>query len=152
MAQLHELVTPESIRLDARAHDWRSAIRAAGKLLAKSGAGSPAFTKAMIKNVEEHGPYIVIAPGFAFAHAQAPDLVSRTAMSWARLKKPVKFGNADNDPVTLVAALASADSTQHIQAMRQLMSVVENQETRQQLETASNVDEFLAVLKRLNEW
>lgn len=150
MAQLHELVTPDSIRLNVRAFNWRSAIRVAGKLLEGSGAGSAAYTDAMVKNVEEHGPYIVIAPGFAFAHAQAPGLVRQTGMAWVRLKKPVKFGNDLNDPVTLIAALASADSTQHIQAMRQLMAVVDNDHTRARLRTATNVDQFLNVLGRVH--
>lgn len=150
MAQLHELVTPDSIRLNARALNWRSAIKIAGKLLAGSGVGSPAYTEAMIKNVEEHGPYIVIAPGFAFAHAQAPGLVKHTGMAWVRLKKPVRFGNELHDPVTLIAALASADSTQHIQAMRQLIDVVDNNQTRARLQTAKDVDEFLAVLGRVH--
>ncbi|MDO5618077.1 PTS sugar transporter subunit IIA [Kocuria sp.] len=151
MAQLHELVTPDSIRLGVRARNWRSGIRAAGKLLSHAGVTSPAYTDAMIKNVDEHGPYIVIAPGFAFAHAQAPGLVKHTGMSWVRLKKPVKFGNELNDPVTLIAALASADSTQHIQAMRQLMAVVDNNHTRTRLQTAVDVEEFLAILGRVEK-
>lgn len=150
MAQLHELVTPDSICLNARARNWRSAIRVAGKLLINAGVGSPAYTDAMIKNVDEHGPYIVIAPGFAFAHAQAPGLVQRTGMAWVRLRKPVKFGNELNDPVTLIAALASADSTQHIQAMRQLITLVDNDQTRARLQTAADVQDFMAVLGHLN--
>lgn len=117
--------------------------------MVSAGAGSAAYTDAMIQNVEEHGPYIVIAPGFAFAHAQAPGVVKKTGMAWVRLKKPVDFGSKDHDPVVLIAALASADSTQHIQAMRQLISVVDNEHTRSRLESAVDVEEFLAVLGRV---
>lgn len=150
MARLHELVTPDSIRLNARARNWRAAIRCAGKLLVNTGVGSRAYTEAMIRNVKDHGPYIVIAPGFAFAHAQAPGLVSRTGMAWVRLKKPVQFGNELHDPVTLIAALASADSTQHIQAMRQLIAVVDNDQARARLQTATDVDTFLSALGRVS--
>lgn len=149
MARLHELVTPDSIRLNVRARHWQSAIRHAGKLLTKTGSGSQAYTEAMIKNVEEHGPYIVVAPGFAFAHAQAPGAVWHTGMAWVRLKKPVRFGHETHDPVTLIAALASTDSTQHIQAMRQLIALVSNEHTRQRLHTAQDVEGFLNALGRV---
>ncbi|KAA9394848.1 PTS sugar transporter subunit IIA [Kocuria coralli] len=151
MAQLHELVTPGSIRLNVRARDWREAVRVAGKLLTNAGAGTPGYTDAMIENVRDHGPAIVIAPGFAFAHAQAPALVKHTGMAWVRLKKPVNFGSDVNDPVVLIAALASAGSTEHIQAMRQLVSVVGNEFTRTRLESAVDVEEFLSVLGRVDK-
>lgn len=150
MAQLHELATPGSIRLNVRVRNWRTAIQTAGKMLVNSGVSTPAYTAAMVANVEEHGPYIVIAPGFAFAHAQAPGTVNRTGMVWLRLKKPVNFGSELNDPVTLIAALASTDSTAHIQAMRQLISVVENQATRQRLEKAVDPEESLAALRQVS--
>lgn len=147
MATLHELVSPDAIRLDVPGTDWRAAITAAGDLLVESGVSEATYTRSMISNVEEHGPYIVVAPGFAFAHARgSANTVHRTGMSWLRLAEPVAFGHESNDPVTLVAALAAPDSSAHMQAMRQLAALLGDPKARDQLNRARTPQEFLAVL------
>ena len=146
MPTLHDLVTPESIVLDVDASDWRAAIRAAGDLLVSAGVSEDSYTESMVGNVEEHGPYIVVSPGFAFAHARAADNVHRTGMSWIRLGTPVEFGHAKNDPVTLVAALAAGSSSDHMDAMRQLAGLLGAPATRQALEDAPTPAIFHAAL------
>ncbi|MGO2773658.1 MAG: PTS sugar transporter subunit IIA, partial [Brachybacterium tyrofermentans] len=61
MSQLSDLVDPSAILLDAPAQDWRAAIRRSGDLLVSVDATTSSYTDAMIRTVEEHGPYIVIA-------------------------------------------------------------------------------------------
>ena len=48
--------------------------------------------KLMVDNVRQNGPYIVVAPGFALAHARPDSSVLWTGMSWIRLDEPVAFG------------------------------------------------------------
>lgn len=146
MSDLERLLTRDSIHLDAAAADWRAAITAAGALLENEGAITGAYTRAMIASVEEKGPYIVVAPGFAFAHARPSEAVHRTAMSWVRLTEPVEFGHDANDPVTLVVALAAKDPKEHLRAMRRLATVLGSPERRAALDRAATPDEVLAVL------
>jgi PTS system ascorbate-specific IIA component len=136
MASLSELLPPDVIRLDVPATDWRAAIRAAGELLVTHGVSADAYTDEMVRNVEENGPYIVIAPGLAFAHARPSPAVHRTGMSWVRLAEPVAFGHEANDPVTLVVALAAQDSGAHTSAMAALARLLGDPETEQALRTA----------------
>ena len=103
---------------------------AAGGLLERAGIAGPAYTGSMIDNVEINGPYIVVAPGFAFAHARPSEAVHRTGMSWVRLARPVAFGHKTNDPVTLVVALAATDDGAHAAAMAELAKVVGNPNKR----------------------
>ena len=72
MFVLKDLLKAERIELDRTVTDWREGIRAAGVLLEKTNSIDSAYTDAMIASVEEKGPYIVVAPGFAFAHARPP--------------------------------------------------------------------------------
>ncbi|MEX5299923.1 PTS sugar transporter subunit IIA [Kocuria sp. CPCC 205292] len=146
MSHLSRLLDLESICLDEPARDWRAAVALAGELLERAGATSGEYTQAMITSVEENGPYIVVAPGFAFAHARPSEAVHRTAMSWVRLARPVEFGHAANDPVTLVVALSAKDKKEHLQAMRTLATLLGSPETRTALDTASTPEEVLAVL------
>ena len=146
MSQLSELLSPSTILLDADATDWREAIRRSGELLVSTGATDPAYTEAMIRTVEEHGPYIVIAPGFALAHSRPDESVHRTGMSFVRLAEPIAFGNAANDPVTLVMALAAADSSAHREALAALAGVLADPARRSALDDASTPQQVLAAL------
>ena len=146
MSHLSRLLDLGSICLDEPAEDWRAAIALAGELLERQGAISSEYTQAMITSVEENGPYIVVAPGFAFAHARPSEAVHRTAMSWVRLARPVEFGHAANDPVTLVVALSAKDQKEHLQAMRTLATLLGSPRTRTALDEARTPEEVLAVL------
>lgn len=124
MSQINTLLADRSIDLAARASSWQDAIRQAGALLEATGQVEPAYTQAMIDSVEEKGPYIVVAPGFAFAHARPSAAIHETTMSWLKLDRPVEFGHKKNDPVDLVVALAATDTTSHQKAMAEIAGLL----------------------------
>ncbi|MEV5433415.1 PTS sugar transporter subunit IIA [Streptomyces sp. NPDC052701] len=146
MNALTTLLSPTAIRLDVDAGDWRAAIRSAGQALADDRVSTDDYTAEMIANVERNGPYIVIAPGLAFAHARPSPAVLRTGMSWIRLARPVPFGHETNDPVTLVVALAAVDSAAHTDAMAALARVLSDPATTEALEHARTPDDVLRLL------
>lgn len=146
MSTLTSLLSQSRIDLDVTAADWKSAVAHSGELLESTGSTDAAYTTAMIDSVIDNGPYIVVAPGFAFAHARPSEAVHETAMSWVRLAEPVEFGHEKNDPVTLVVALAATDATTHTSAMAQLAKVVGRKSTRARLDAAQTPEEVLAIL------
>lgn len=146
MSSLGDLIGEEAILLDAWASDWESAIRSAGALLASTGVSTDAYTQAMVDNVTENGPYIVVAPGFAFAHARPSEAVLRTGMSWVRLAEPVTFGHDTHDPVDLVVALAAEDSRAHTRAMADLAKILGKRDKRAALDAATSPAEVRAIL------
>jgi PTS system ascorbate-specific IIA component len=101
-------------RVRVEAEDWRAAIRAAGELLVEGGAVEEHYPERCIRMAEEHGPYMVLAPGLALAHARPQDGASGLGLSAVTLKRPVAFGHPDNDPVDLVFAFGSPDKDQHV--------------------------------------
>ena len=147
MPALVDLLTQECVALDVTAGNWRESLAAAGALLENAGIAEPAYTEAMITNVETNGPYIVVAPGFAFAHARPSAAVHRTGMSWVRLDSPVAFGHKTNDPVTLVVALAATDTDAHRTAMAELATVLGDRQRSAALNAATTASEVLAVLR-----
>ncbi|MEU6673926.1 PTS sugar transporter subunit IIA [Streptomyces sp. NPDC046853] len=151
MPQLTELLPVEAIRLDVPAPDWQGAIRAAGDLLVTNGVSTDAYTQEMLRSVEENGPYIVVAPGFAFAHARPSPAVHRTGMSWVRLVEPVPFGHETNDPVRLVVALAATDASAHTQAMGALARLLADPETVEALDQAPTPESVRQILVRAEE-
>ena len=146
MSRINDLLAESSIDLSGRATTWEEAIRRAGQLLEKSGTVDSAYTDAMVKSVEDNGPYIVVAPGFAFAHARPSKAVQRPAMSWLRLEQPVEFGHPKNDPVDLVVALAATDATSHQQAMAEIAKLLGKR--RAELDVARTPTELRAVLQQ----
>ena len=95
-------LTESAIILGADASDWRAAVRLAGLALANSGAALPSYADEMIRMIEEHGPYVVIAPGLALAHARPGPAVLADGFAVVTLATPVAFGHPHNDPVSVV--------------------------------------------------
>lgn len=147
MSTINTLLAPGAVELNGRAENWREAIRLAGSLLERSGDATRDYTDAMVQSVEDNGPYIVVAPGFAFAHARPSEAVKRTALSWVRLAQPVEFGHKSNDPVDLVVALAARDSSEHLAAMKELAGLLGKPATRSALDSVSTEDELREVLR-----
>lgn len=135
---LGEHLPAGAIRAQARAEDWRAAVRVAGEALVATGVTTDEYTDEMIAAIESLGPYIVIAPGFALAHARPSPAVLRTGLSLVTLAEPVEFGNAANDPVRIVMALAATDHDGHLRLMSSLAEAIADDADRERLATASD--------------
>ncbi|AZM57396.1 PTS sugar transporter [Streptomyces sp. WAC 01529] len=146
MAALNEILPVEAVLLDAPAADWREAVRCAGDLMVATGAATDTYTAEMIANVERNGPYLVIAPGLAFAHARPSPAVLATGMSWVRLAAPVEFGHEANDPVELVVGLAAKDASEHTAAMSALARLLADPDTARALREAPTPQAVHALL------
>lgn len=94
--------------------DWEGAIRAACRPLVDAGAFEERYEDRCVSIVHEQGPYIVLAPGIALAHARPEDGVRRLGLGAATLARPVPFGHPENDPVDVVLAFGSPDREAHL--------------------------------------
>ena len=117
---LQEALADSAIALRFEAADRSAAIAKSGELLVASGRTTEDYTAEMLKAVEDHGPYIVIAPGIALAHGRPSVNVLDTGISLVTLAEPVVFGHSSNDPVRLVIGLAAFDHDSHLGLMREL--------------------------------
>lgn len=149
---LSVLLGPERILVNAQAETWEDSVRLAGALLVQSGAVDPDYVDAMIAVVKELGPYVVIAPGVALPHARPEQGVHHNAFSLVRLRSPVRFGNPDNDPVTLVIALAARDNSSHIRALQTVATLVGESAFVERLRQAASVEEVTALVREAEAW
>jgi PTS system ascorbate-specific IIA component len=147
---LANLLPFEAVSAKVEAADWREAVTVTGDLLVSTGSTTPQYTEQMIAALERLGPYIVVAPGFALAHAQASDDVLRTGMSFVQLAEPVAFGHKKNDPVRIVVGLASKDHSAHMAALKELSQFMVSKEKMDVLATAES-REALAELLGINK-
>jgi len=143
---LDQLPDP-AIALHATAADWRSAIRAAAEALTESGCSEPSYGDRMIALVEEYGPYIVIAPGLAMAHARPGPDVTAPGIVVVTLAEPVTFGHAYNDPVSVVLGLAATEADQHVAAVASLANLFNDESVIPALAAATSRDEVRRLLR-----
>lgn len=139
-------LTAESIVIGAEVDDWRGAVRTAGEALANAGSTLPAYGEEMVRMIEEHGPYVVIAPGLALAHARPGPTVLANGLAVVTLQEPVKFGHPHNDPVSVVLGLAVADAETHLATVAELANVFNDESAIPALAAAGSVDDVLRIM------
>jgi PTS system ascorbate-specific IIA component len=145
-ASLRDALTEPSIALNETLSDRQAAVRRSGELLTAGGRVEPEYTEAMLAALEEFGPYIVLAPGVALAHARPTTAVHGVAFSVLTLDPPVAFGHPENDPVRLVVGMAAPDDESHIEALRQLAELLGDDARRNRLMAATTAQEVLALI------
>ncbi|GAA4265419.1 PTS sugar transporter subunit IIA [Frondihabitans peucedani] len=136
----------DAIVIGAVAPDWRAAVGVAAGALVASGAARPGYADAMIRMIEEHGPYVVIAPGLALAHARPDDQVLATGLAVVTLAEPVAFGHPHNDPVRVVLGLAVDSVGGHLESIADLANVFNDAGVIARLAAASTPDEVRALM------
>ncbi|KQS14360.1 PTS ascorbate transporter subunit IIA [Curtobacterium sp. Leaf183] len=139
-------LSDDAVVLGASAASWRDALRLAGGALVASGAATDEYTDAMIAMVEEHGPYIVISPGLAFAHARPGASVVRDGLSVVTLAEPVAFGHPHNDPVSVVLGLAVAGIGTHLESIGEIANLFNDESVTSRLAAATSAADVRAVM------
>jgi len=147
MGSIVELALGEgSISLQQTCSSWRECFEIAGAGLVQSKRTTNQYTLEMIQAFEELGPYMVIAPGIALAHARPSDAVLETGLSLVTLSKPIEFGSQSNDPVSLVLGLAAKDHDSHIDLMAALSELLMDEVKVNLLLNATNEAEVRSYL------
>lgn len=136
----------DAIVLGATAADWRAAVRIAAGALVASGAAKPGYAGEMIRMIEEHGPYVVIAPGLALAHARPGPEVLADGLAIVTLAEPVEFGHPHNDPVRVVLGLAIKTADHHLAAVAGLANVFNDSTAIADLAAATTVAEVQQIM------
>ncbi|KAF1302567.1 BglG family transcription antiterminator [Enterococcus saccharolyticus] len=143
---IKDFLQDENILLNVEADDWQELITIVSQPLLKEEAITDKYIQAMIEAVEEFGPYIVIGEHLALAHARPEDGVNQLGLSVATVKTPVKFGHEENDPVKIIFCLSAVDSFSHLNIMRGLIDLINDEQKLNQLLQAETIEEFKLTL------
>ena len=135
-----------AILIGERATDWRDAVRLAGRALTASGSAKPGYADEMIRMIEEHGPYVVIAPGLGLAHARPGDQVIADGLAVVTLTEPVSFGHPYNDPVSVVLGLAVTSISGHLEQVADLANVFNDSAAIPAIAAAEDAATVMAIL------
>ncbi|WP_412517592.1 PTS sugar transporter subunit IIA [Actinomadura madurae] len=137
------LLTPEAIRLDARASGRDHAIRVCGRVLVDAGAVEPAYIDAMLERERSISTYL--GEGVAIPHGTSVgrDLIHRDALAFVRFPDGADW---DGNPVTVCIAIA-ARGDGHMAILAELAQVLMDPDRARALREASDPGQVLALLE-----
>ena len=141
---IHELIAKKRVIFRESFSDWRSAVRESCTPLLADGSIGPEYVDSIIACIEEHGPYIVIAPDICIPHSLAGGPgVNESAISFMHVVQPVSFepGNPEKD-ARLFFVLAAKDPTQHLANLVKLVEMLDDETQVKKLIDARSIDDL----------
>ena len=132
----------------AHVADWQAALRLCAAPLLAGGFIAPAYVDAIIATHEKIGPYYVLAPQMALAHARPEDGALRQGLALLVLEQPVAFHSSENDPVDLVWMFCATDHQTHLEMLAALADLLDNPATLAAIRAARDAQTIAALAAR----
>lgn len=148
---LTDIISKELVKLNVEADNWEEAIRKSTEVLVTENKVLPSYIDAIIDSVHENGPYIVITEHVALPHARPSEGAKELAISISTLETPVNFGNKENDPVKYIFGLSALDNSTHLNAMSELVVLLEDENFYHVLDHAKNSEEIIEYIENYKE-
>lgn len=124
---LTSLFSKGAISLAPSSDSFRNAVSDSVGLLVAAGHAKPQYVDMVIQNLERLGPYFVVAPHIAIAHATGTGAVLSPGLSLLKLQQGVVSGAGENDPVHLVFSLCTPNDSDHIDLLSEFATVMSGQ-------------------------
>ncbi|KQL36886.1 hypothetical protein AN959_02165 [Psychrobacillus sp. FJAT-21963] len=149
MKMNRRIIEESSIQLNVSAKNWEEAVRICGEVLVDNGKVEMTYVDAMINNIKEYGPYILIAPGVALPHARPEDGVKEEGICIVHLQDEVAFEPGKEFKVLI--GLAARDKESHLNILRKIAEVISEEKTIEQLKNATGLQEVLTLFNGKEE-
>ena len=131
------LISIQAISLGSRVESFQSALEISTGLLVSAGHANQSYVGRVLTSYKKLGPYFVVAPQIAIAHAAPGDDVFSPGLSLLKLDEGVASGVTEHDPVRLVFSLCTPDRHQHIEMLGEFARLMSDQEIVNSLLNAS---------------
>lgn len=141
-----QIIKEEHIQLREKVANWEESIQVAAAPLLQEGYFNDDYVKSMIKSVHDMGPYIVIAPEIAIAHARPNDNVHKVGLSLLKLEEHINFSD-NGHYASLVFVLSAIDNEAHLEILKKLATILSDKETVQSLILANSKSEIINIFK-----
>lgn len=137
------------IQLLEEVETWQKAIEVASKPLLDKEIINQNYIDAMIRNIKEMGPYVVISKDIALPHGRAEDGAFESAISILKLNNRISFGNEKN--VNVIIVLASSKDSDHMETLKFVSTLLSEQENYQLLIESDSIDDIYKLFKERRE-
>ncbi|WP_181347111.1 PTS sugar transporter subunit IIA [Thalassobacillus sp. CUG 92003] len=133
-----------SVQWKRSAEDWQEAVRVSAGPLLQQGKITDDYVQAMITNIIELGPYIIIAPDVALPHARPEQGVNEKGIAITVFQQPVQFGEQS---VRILICLAASDKETHLNLLQIISSWIGEDGLSQSMIATESRDELIHLLK-----
>lgn len=132
-----------NIQILPQVDSWEEAIKIASRPLLEKGYIEPRYIDTIISKVNELGFYIVLSEDVTMPHSHPEDGVLKMGMSLLKLDTPAKFGNNN---IQIVITLAAKDNESHIDALTNLVELLNDDEKIEKIKLAKTNQEILEII------
>lgn len=133
-----ELLKQENVRIINKETNWEEAIRISIEPLEKGGYVKSEYKEAIIANIKQLGPYIVLTDDIVLPHARPEQGVLDSQLAVTLFRNPVKF-NAEYPSTRLFIALAAKDGEKHLKALASITELFQDEEKIQDILSTADV-------------
>ena len=141
-----EILSTDKVQVLDKVENWREAIHVAARPLQEQDYFKQDYIDEMVHSVEKLGPYIVIAPEIAIAHARPNDNVKKIGLSLLKLNQHINFSE-EGHYASLIFVLSAVDNEGHLEILRHLATTLGDQETVSVLLKAQTPVEIINIFK-----
>ena len=141
-----EMLTPDKVQIKDQVNAWSEAIDIASQPLLQQEYFDERYIQAMIDSVHNLGPYIVIAPEIAIAHARPDESVNKVGLSLLKLENHINF-SAEGHYASLIFVLSAVDNTKHLEILKQLAQALGDQQIVERLLQTTDKNKLISILK-----
>lgn len=123
--------------------NWKDSIYIAAKPLLDNGYINKKYVDKIISNTKVTGFYMILDEYLAMPHARPEDGVINTGVSFLKLSKPCMYGT---EPINLIFVIAAKDSNTHIDMIKNLLKIFQDESKKDKLINTNNKEEILNIL------
>ncbi|NIC06738.1 phosphoenolpyruvate--protein phosphotransferase [Billgrantia bachuensis] len=136
---------PEDIRLDCQAADWRAALEQAAESLQQAGLTAPAYRDGLFQRETQSSTYLGNAIAIPHGTPESREHVHVTGVRVLQFPSGVEWH--DGQRVHVLVSIA-AQSDEHLDILRQLTHVLDDDSVGQRLAEARSTAEVAALLSK----
>lgn len=148
LPSLLELLPPHLIQVDISCRDWQDTVAMGMVPLEEHGYVTADYKDAVVQNILDYGPGMVMFPGTLISHAGPASGCNKIGLSFMKLRHPVRFQHSVHDPVRIVFSLSVIDTSQHMDALTQLFHMLADRDLREQLFDVRTKEDVLKIIRR----
>ncbi|SJZ38196.1 PTS system IIA component, L-Asc family [Cetobacterium ceti] len=131
------------IQILSEIENWEESIRIGSKPLLEKKLIEQTYVDKMIEKVKKFGFYVVLTENVAMPHSRPEDGVNETGMSLLKVDNPVKFGDSH---INLIFVLAAKDNNSHIDALTNLVELLNDEKKVEEVIKAKSEEEILNLI------
>lgn len=139
---IKEILSIDNIMITANTLiNWEDAVYFAFAPLLKKKIVTKHYVDQIICSTKKYGSYMAIGNEVMLAHAKPTDGVKKVGMSLLVLKKPVSIYDQLTDQekiVSVIIGLAPVNAVKHVQALSQLVELLQKPNWLKKIKTSSN--------------